>query len=734
MFFHALVFLLLVKTVAWVVEGRGPGPEVDVHFLQRPLRDLAAERPGPPAPMPAPEPAPVGEPQPSEPAQPPEQSLGVGELAELFSLRRGVGHLQGVREGGGSAGSENAVAAGLRWLAAHQDQDGYWDPKGFTRHCPPDDVCSGAAPGRVFEWPFDLGVSGLALLAFLGAGHTPQEGEHAEVVARAVDALLRAQQPSGGFSNEPAVVTRLADGRVVRGRRISTYCQGICTLALAECLAMTGEERLRQPVQKAVDFLVGCQQEEGGWDYFQFDTGRNDSSVTGWVVMALKSAGAAGVEVPPECWYRTFGFIQSMSHPQGYLQYANTQRRYGVALAAVGLLCREYLGWPRDSDDLARTAELLLQHPPDWDKLADYPELHSMYYWYYATLALHHLGGSYWERWNQQMRDMLIAHQETQGHRSGSWPPDGLWARQHAGRIYSTALCVLNLEIYYRYLPLYQVGPDRDLLAVLRLGYGRETDPSRRRQLIENLGPFLTDEATALLRTALQDDAEAVRFEAARQLVHRGDVGGVAVLSQVLESADSFRRGQAVELLGRLRRREAVGALIEALADDQEFIVELALAHLRNLTGEVVTVDPGADREHRRAVADGLRQRWQAGELGVRSRELVHLARVVAVRRDPDYGDEVIARALPGEPSPEWEGLISGQELLILRAGVEIGRLRVERLFTDMFAGRVLPGYTAAVREGDQVFAPERVGRPAGEPVARGGGTEGADEQRPGQP
>gem|GEM_PF-2358311 len=718
LFFHLLVFLVLARTALWVVEGRRPEREVDVHFMERPLRTLTAERPGPPAPAVGEQEAPRAvAPEPAEPSPPPGQSLGVGELAQLFSLRRGAGHQVGLGTGGGTAGSENAVEAGLRWLAAHQDEDGHWDPRGFTKHCPPDDNCGGAAPGRVFPWPFDLGVTGLATLAFLGAGHTPEEGEYRDTVGRALQYLLACQQDTGAFSNEPPVVTKLADGQVIEARRISIYSQAICALALAECLAMTGDEQLRGPVERAVDFLVESQQELGGWDYFQFRTGRNDSSVTGWVAMTLKSASAAGVKVPAECWYRLFGFIESMSHPEGYLRYTNTQRRYGIALAAVGLLCREYLGWPRDSEDLGVTADLLVADPPDWDKLPDYPNYHSMYYWYYGTLALHHLGGSYWERWNQQMRDMLIAQQETQGHRSGSWAPQGLWARQHAGRVYSTALCVLNLEIYYRYLPLYRLGPDTNLLEALQYGLDRERDAGRRRQLLENVGQFLTEGVTARLRQALRDEAEGVRFEAAGQLVRRGDASGVGVLREALTSPDSFHRGRAVELLGRLRSREAVGALVEALADEQEFVAELALRKLQVLTGERVPVSAGAPEAERQRAAARLRERWEAGELSVRQRVLSPLATVVAVRRGGELGDELIARLLPEAQASGAQELIPGLLLPILRDGVEVGQFQVERTFADGSAlfGRSLGDGGVRISEGDRVFAPVVTGRGADE-------------------
>jgi hypothetical protein len=637
--------------------------------------------------------------------------LGVGDLSRIYSLRQGEGRATALLEGGGSAGSENAVKAGLRWLARHQDDDGRWDANGFTKHCPPDDLCGGEAPQDVFDWPFDLGVTGLSLLAFLGAGNTPAEGEYREVADRAVGFILRSQLDNGGFSEEPVTNTQFPDGTVIRTRRIAIYSHAICTLALAECLAMTGDETLRAPVERSVRFLADCQQEGGGWDYFQFGTGRSDSSITGWVVMALKSASAAGVRAPPETWYRTFGFIESAATPEGYMRYTNRQNRFGIALAAVGLLCREYLGWPRDSEEVNLVAELLLDDPPEWEKLAAWSrDLHSMYYWYYGTLSLHHLGGSYWDRWNQRFRDMLIGHQETAGHRTGSWPPSGLWASRHAGRVYSTALGVLDLEVYYRYLPIYRVRSDPALVEFLLYGFQRENEPGRRRQLLENLGQFLTDEVTAALHRALKDPDPSVRFEAARQLVARQDAAGLTVLREALAGPDSFRRARAVELLGRLHDPGSVDALIDAVGDEQQFVARLAADELQGLTGRSVP-HVAVSEQGRRRQAEQLRLLRRSGELGLLARTLEPVAEVVAVGSPAGEEDaEAVVRFLPGQ-SGEEGALISGAELIILRDGVEVGRLRVERAFADGTAciGRITSQRPGRVRQGDVVFAPRPV-------------------------
>ena len=112
---------------------------------------------------------------------------------------------------------------------------------------------------------------------------------------------------------------------------------------------------------------------------------------------------------------------------------------------AVGLLIRMYLGWQQDDPRLQRGVAFLMEEGPSKD---------DMYFNYYATQVLHHYGGPDWPKWNVPMRDYLIATQATTGHERGSW----FFVDQHGvqgGRLYTTAMCTMILEVYYRHMPLY---------------------------------------------------------------------------------------------------------------------------------------------------------------------------------------------------------------------------------------------------------------------------------------
>jgi hypothetical protein len=124
------------------------------------------------------------------------------------------------------------------------------------------------------------------------------------------------------------------------------------------------------------------------------------------------------------------------------------------------MLIRQVNGTGVKNHLLVKGAELTRQRPPRW-------EAKNFYEWYYATYAMHNMGGEYRIWWNQRMRDVLVEHQSREGDLAGSWDPKGdNWAAT-GGRVYTTALGALCLEVYYRYseaLNSFGVAPDLDEL------------------------------------------------------------------------------------------------------------------------------------------------------------------------------------------------------------------------------------------------------------------------------
>lgn len=332
-----------------------------------------------------------------------------------------------VKREGGTTLTEAAVARGLRWMAMHQAGDGYWSLHKF-------DAAPGCSCGGRGGAHSDAGGTALALLPFLGAGQTHLVGRYRDEVSRGLRWLLAQQRKDGDLRGSSQGNTGM-------------YAHGQATIVLCEAYMMTGDNTLREPAQKALDFIVAAQHDAGGWRYAPKQPG--DTSVVGWQVMALQSGRAAKLNVPDETLELAGVFLDSVSSSNG-AKYAYMPRQPAThVMTAEGLLCRMYLGWKRDIPGIEQGIQFLTSsHLP---KEAD----PNIYYWYYGTQALHHYGGPEWETWNGEMRDILIETQERRGHQAGSWAPRGPHAAA-GGRLYMTALATCSLEVYYRHLPIFR--------------------------------------------------------------------------------------------------------------------------------------------------------------------------------------------------------------------------------------------------------------------------------------
>lgn len=322
---------------------------------------------------------------------------------------------------GGTIATEDAVKLGLGWMKRQQQKDGRWLLNGPYSN------------GASLENP--AAATSMALLAFLGDGHTPTEGEFRQAMTKGADALLRFQDSDGNFYIGPDGQHRL-------------YTQAQATIAVCELYGMTRDERFREAAELAVEYCVRSQAPEGGWRYYPGQ--ESDTSVTGWFLMALKSAEMAGIDVPPASFDRISAYLDKVQDEEGWqYKYRIIERDYSKTMTAEAMLCRQYLGWQRDDLRMKKAVDYLLQSPIATDE-------REVYYWYYASQTLHHYGGEEWESWNANLREVLPAIQERNGREQGSWSPrDDEWGSV-GGRLFMTSLCLYTLEIYYRHLPLYQ--------------------------------------------------------------------------------------------------------------------------------------------------------------------------------------------------------------------------------------------------------------------------------------
>ena len=368
-------------------------------------------------------------------------SLGVGVAGRTGDSKQAL-----VESKGGTRASEVAVSRALKWIVEHQNPDGTWSLIHSGGACRGRCANDAKLPekSKAFQQSLRSGTS-LALLPLLGAGQTHLEGKYKNVIGRGLAALIAMGRPDEDFPR----ASWMDSGRM--------YSHGIASIVLAEAYGLTKDPDLRTPAQAAINFIAYAQNPaEGGWRYSPQKAGDlGDVSVAGWQIMALKSAQLADLEVPSRVTERARRFLDTTQHNGGsryaYLPMVEggDERKPTRTLTAVGLLCRMYLGWQRDDPRLRSGIEWMIGKGPSEG---------NYYRNYYAAQTLfHHTGGegAAWRAWNEPMREQLIEQQERRGHERGSWwvpgPHNG-----RGGRLYTTALATMTLEVYYRYLPIYR--------------------------------------------------------------------------------------------------------------------------------------------------------------------------------------------------------------------------------------------------------------------------------------
>jgi hypothetical protein len=269
------------------------------------------------------------------------------------------------------------------------------------------------------------------------------QGEFRDSVRRGLDFLLRSQA---------------ADGSIFGGatQYAQMYCHSMATFALAEAAAMSGDRRLDTAVTNAVNFSLRAQDSRSGsWRYRPGDS-PGDTSQLGWQMMALASAQQAGISIPESAWRRVDAFLKSVRRgTDGGLASYMPVSPATTSMTAEGLYCRlllgEMSGLAIEEAAAVEATNRLLTELPDINRV-------NLYYWYYATLALHHrqqindYAATAWDTWNEALSTALINTQVADGDDAGSWNTNTTWGG-YGGRVYTTAMAAMCLEVYYRYPP-----------------------------------------------------------------------------------------------------------------------------------------------------------------------------------------------------------------------------------------------------------------------------------------
>ncbi len=365
-----------------------------------------------------------------------EAQIRIGDTLRQKGDRPGAraAYEEALRLGQGPIRGGPAVRLALAWLAAHQDDDGKWDCDGFMRHDPAGDRCDG--PGSAH---YDVGVTALAVLAFVRTGNAG-----GAAARRGLDFLRTWQDDTGCFGT--------------RRHFHFMYGHAISTLAFCEAYRTMRDERCREAAQKGLDFLAAARNPYLAWRY-EPRGGENDTSVTGWCVMALAAGRDAGLKVDAAAFDGARVWVDKVTDPDfGQVGYnfpggacARPEGKQdsfpaekSQAMTAAGIAIRMHAGEDSGTSELIRKGvDLCLDMRPAWN-----PDDGSidMYYWFHGTEAMALVGGEPWRRWRAALEEAVLRsqHPAGSGARTGSWDPIGVWG-DDGGRVYSTALMALAL-------------------------------------------------------------------------------------------------------------------------------------------------------------------------------------------------------------------------------------------------------------------------------------------------
>lgn len=333
----------------------------------------------------------------------------------------------------------SAAERGLAWLAAQQTARGCWT--GIVGHKSQDDYVELPQGMTVERQRRDghghPGVTALCGMAFLAGGHLPDRGTYQAVVQRAHDYLLDCCLENGLVTDA--------------GERM--YSHAFATLFLAEIYGMAAADRSKGALERAVNLIVDCQNQHGGWRYNPFDR-ETDLSVTVCQVQALRAARNIGIRVPPETIDRAIAYVRQSrcedGRDRGLFYYkihgrgAHTKpREYAINAAALTALSSAGI----HDDDTVEPVLSFLER--EYGSIADYYRTH-FYFWYgnyYAAQAFYQHGGprcrAYFARLSQDLLDAQLA--------------DGRFSnRVGPGDEMATAIACILLQMPKQYLPIFQ--------------------------------------------------------------------------------------------------------------------------------------------------------------------------------------------------------------------------------------------------------------------------------------
>lgn len=341
---------------------------------------------------------------------------------------------------------DTSVERGLEWLATQQKADGSF--KSIETGQP--------------------AVTALCVMAFLAQGKTTSDREYGPVISKAIDFICAQQKRNGLLSAISPNAVPIPRGSVAQQEQLTPaiYNHAIGSLALAEAYGQcTGEQskRVAGVVEKALSATLEMQswrkhrRDKGGWRYLcKPHPEDSDLSVTGWMVMFLRSARNAGFDVPTESVDKAVAYMESCFQKQtGTFCYVSRYPKSVTrAMVGAGVLAMAHAG-KHKSEMAKKASDYILKC--DFTKFNHEPQcqvtwLNDRYNYgvFLCTQAMYQQGGEYWQQFYPPVVEAIVGAQDA----DGSWPPEP--RDKEFGNCYTTSLCVLSLSVSDQLLPIFQ--------------------------------------------------------------------------------------------------------------------------------------------------------------------------------------------------------------------------------------------------------------------------------------
>jgi hypothetical protein len=303
-----------------------------------------------------------------------------------------------------------AVELGLEALSKRQAADGSF----------------GQSMGR------HAGITAICAMAFMQAGNLPGRGKYGPQVEKALNFILSASQESGLIAADSFSPPM--------------YGHGFATLFLAEVYGMTGDERVKEKLQKAIKLIQKSQNDQGGWRYQPAPVDA-DISVTICQIMALRAARDAGIKVEKEVIDKAIQYVRKCQNSDGGFSYQMNQGGFGggsgFARSGAGLSSLYYAGIS-EGKEIEKGLGYLNKFIPGKGRGNAGAEGNYFYGHYYAVQAMYLAGGEHWDKWFPAVRDDIIKRQGK----------NGIWTGDNTEE-YATGMALLILQMPNRYLPVY---------------------------------------------------------------------------------------------------------------------------------------------------------------------------------------------------------------------------------------------------------------------------------------